>query len=110
MLRCLVVRYIYKDLTSASIIPDSVHAKPRIWDVQMRNPRQKLLIPAIDLYEPLLVIGQRQPFVAPIARTNGIRMPATCWRGVEAQLPLNVAGRTEPEGGKVAGEVERVGA
>lgn len=67
-------------------------------------------MPAIDLYKALLVIGQGQPFVAPIARSNGIGMPATCWRGVKAQLPLNIACRTEPEGGEVAGEVERIGA
>lgn len=76
----------------------------------MRNPRKKLLMPAIDLHEPLLVIGQSQPFVAPIARANGVRMATACRRGVEAQLPLNVASGTEPEGGDVAGEVEGVGA
>lgn len=76
----------------------------------MRNPRKKLFMPAIDLYEPLLVIGQGQPFVAPIARTNGIRVPTACGGGVEAQLSLNIAGGTEPEGGDVAGEVEGIGA
>ena len=100
----------YFNYISTSVIPDGIHTKPRIWDIQMRNSRKELLVPTIDLHEPLLVIGQRQPLVAPIARTHGIRMAAACRSGVETQLPLNIAGRTEPEGGDVAGEVEGVGA
>ena len=95
---------------STSIIPDGIHAKPRIWNVQVGNPRKELFVPAIDLHEPLLVVGQRQPFVTPIARANGIRMASACRSRVQAQLPLNVASRTEPKGGHVAGQVEGVGA
>lgn len=67
-------------------------------------------MPAIDFHEPLLVVGQCQPFVAPIARANGIRMASACRSRVKAQLPFNVASRTEPKGGHVAGQVEGVGA
>lgn len=72
----------------------------------MSNPRKIVFVPAIDLHEPLLVIGQGQPFVAPIARTDCIRMATTGRGGVETKLPLNTACGTEPEGGDVAGEVE----
>lgn len=93
-----------------SIIPDGIHTKSRILDLQPSDPRQKLLLPPIYLYPAFLIIRQCQPLVAPVARADRIRVSSTCRRGIEAYLPLDTACWANFEGSDVAGKIEGVGA
>jgi hypothetical protein len=54
------------------IIPNGIHPKPRLLDIAMCNPRQKLILPAVNFNPPILIIRQCKPLIAPIARTDCI--------------------------------------
>lgn len=90
------------------IIPDGIHAEPRLRDTHPRNTSQELVLPPINLQPPLLIIRNGNPFVRPVARRNGIAMPAAGGRRIEADLALDGAAVGQLEGGDVAREVEAV--
>lgn len=92
------------------IIPYSVHAKPGLWNPHPRDSRQEFVLPPIYLQPSLLIVGNGNPLVGPIARRHGIAMPTARGRRVQADLALNDAFVRQLEGGDVAGEVEAVGA
>jgi hypothetical protein len=91
------------------VIPYSIHTKPRLLNVTMGNPMEKLLFPSIYLQPTFLIIRQSNPFITPITGTNSIRMASACWSWIEAYLPLDITCRAECEGGNVAGQVEGIG-
>lgn len=74
-----------------SIIPNSIHPKPRLLNIQMRHPAEQFILPPIHLHPPLLIIAQRKPLIAPGTRTHGVGMAATRRRGIETDLPLDLA-------------------
>ena len=76
----------------------------------MRDPRQKLALPPINLQPAVLIVRKRNPLIAPVARADGVGVAPGCGRRVEADLALDVAGGAEGEGRDVAGEVVGVGA
>lgn len=73
-----------------SIIPNRIHPKPRLLNIQMRHPTKKLLMPAINLHPPLLIITQRQPLIRPRTRAHSITMSSTRGRRIQTNLPLNI--------------------
>lgn len=87
------------------IIPDSIHSKARLLDIAMRDPRQKLILPPINLNPPILIIRQGKPLITPIARTDCVGMPTARWSRIQTYLSLDVSYWAEFEGGYVAGEV-----
>ena len=92
-----------------SIIPYRIHAESRRLDVQVRHPCQKLIVPSIDLHPSVLVIGQRQPFITPVAGADGVGVTPTVWRRVQADLALDVARGAEAEGRDIAGQRGGIG-
>lgn len=92
------------------VVPNCIHTKARLGNLQPRNPRQKIVLPSVYLNATLLVVSKREPLVAPRARRHGVRVPARRRCGVQEELALDCAGWCDLEGGDVAGEVERVGA
>ena len=76
----------------------------------MRDSRQKLLMPAINLHESRLIVRQRQPLIAPRARADRIRVAPARRRRVKAYQPFDVTFGADTEGADVAGETKRVGA
>jgi len=75
----------------------------------MRHPPQELLVPAVDLQPALLVVRQRHPLIAPVARADGVGMPSARRCRVQADLALHVARGAQLEGRDVARQVRRVG-
>lgn len=94
---------------SRLIIPDSIHAKPRLLDIQMRDPPQKLVFPPINLHKPLLIVAHSEPLIVPRARADSIAMPAARRSRIKTNLPLNSASLVELESRNVACQFGRVG-
>ena len=92
------------------IVPDGVHAEPRLGHTDPGHPGEELVLPAVNLQPALLVVGDGDPLVGPVARDDGVAVPAAGRRGVEADLALDAAAVGEAEGGDVARQVEAVGA
>lgn len=91
------------------IVPNGVHSKSLLRNVNSRHARQFFIPEAIHLDKSHLVIAQCQPFVTPIAWTHGVGMAAAGRRGLDEELALNLAVLTQLEGRDVAGDIEGVG-
>lgn len=91
------------------IVPDGIHAKPRLLDVQMCHAAQELASPSVNLNPTLLIIGKRQPLVGPRAWAYGVGVSSAGRRRVEADLSKDLALGTQSEGRDVARHILRVG-
>jgi hypothetical protein len=101
----------YKLSSVHSIIPNSIHPKPRLLDIQPRHPSQKLILPPINLHKPLLIIAHSKPLVAPRTRADSITVASTSRRRVQTNLPLNRARLSvQFESRNVAGQFRGVAA
>lgn len=96
--------------TTTSIIPNSIHPKPLLPNLQPGDPRQVFLMPPVNLDTPLLIIRERKPLIAPRTRAHSIRVPTTRRRRIEKNLALNRTHVANFERRDVAGEGWRVGA
>lgn len=73
------------------IIPDGIHAKTWLFDIQMCDSPQTLILPSINLYKSFLVISKSKPFVAPRTWRDSIGVAAACRRRAYEELALNVS-------------------
>jgi hypothetical protein len=92
------------------IVPDSVHTKTRLRYPDPRNSSKKLVLPPVDLQPALLIVGNSDPLIAPVARRNGIAVAPARRRGIQTDLLLDGPAVAQPERGDVALQVEAVGA
>ena len=91
------------------VVPDSVHAKPRLWDATPRDAPEELVLPPVYLDPPFLVVRDGEPLLAPVARCHRIAVPATRRRRVETNLLFDRPAVPHPERRNVALQVEAVG-
>jgi hypothetical protein len=99
-----------KNTPNQSIIPNSIHPKPRLLHIQMRDASQKLAFPAIHLHPALFIITQSEPLIGPRTRADGVGMAATSRGGIQRDLAFDLTLGAELEGGDVAGQVRGVAA
>lgn len=88
------------------IIPNSIHPEPNLRNIHPRNPSQQLIAEPVNLHKTLLVVTKRQPLLAEITGTDGVGMAPAGGGGVDEELSLDVAVRTQFEGCYVPGIVE----
>ena len=64
------------------IVPDGVHAEPRLLHAYSRHTSEQLILPPVNLQPSLLVICDGHPLVRPRARRHGVTVSNTPRRGV----------------------------
>jgi len=91
------------------IIPNSIHAEPRLLDIQVRNAAQELVFPPVHLDKAHLIVTHDEPLIAPRTRADSIAVTAAGRCRVETDLPLDGTSFAELEGRDVACKLGRVG-
>lgn len=97
-------------LRDGLVIPDGIHTKAGFGDPHPCHAAKMLVLPAVNLQPALLVVGDGDPLITPIARRDGVAVAAARRGGVETDLLLDGAAVAQAEGGDVALQVEAVGA
>lgn len=96
-------------ISSHLIIPDRIHTKALLRNVDPRHSSQLLITPAIHLYKSKLIIAQGYPLITEITRADRVGVATAGRSGVDEELTLNLTRGTQLERGDVASHIEMVG-
>ncbi len=91
-----------------SIVPDSIHTKAWLRNLNTCYSVQEFLLPAIYLKPSLLVIRDCHPFIAPITWRDCVAVSTAGWSWVQQELLLDRPALSQSEGGDVPRQRELV--
>lgn len=80
------------------IVPNCVHAKPRLLHAHSSHTSEELILPPINLQPSFLIICNGHPLVRPGAWRHGVAVSTTRWCRVQTNLSLNRSIITKLEG------------